>query len=103
MIKKHRLSFSAISVDDKKTPIADTASLGAPVNLEVENRDIKITDRNDRGDRKRQSKNSTYQYKKKRFGPSSRAPGFSGKSKPKENVHIPQPESGVIRIIPLGG
>src|SRR3989344_2765043 len=78
MIKRQRLSFSAVSVDDKKTPVRTTVP--------------------------KQIKSSTYQYSKKRFGRGGRAPRFSDKAQLNSSIgKIPSPEKGVIRIIPLGG
>ncbi|MEK7190487.1 MAG: ribonuclease J [Patescibacteria group bacterium] len=87
MTKKTRLSFSAISVDDKKV-------------------EQKIEQRNP--ERKRVAKSSTYQYTKKRYGQKNAPRPFGSKSQYKNsntanNARIPPPETGVIRIIPLGG
>lgn len=96
MTKKQRLSFSAISVDEKKieqkSPV-HSASHG------VHSGEHKIVDR------KKQIKSSTYQYSKKRFAPNRRSPSFDGKSQLKSSnkIKIQPPEAGVVRIIPLGG
>ncbi len=92
MTKKHRLSFSAMSVDNKKVeqrpPIRPTGGeYRAP-------------------ERKKMMKSSTYQYAKKGFRQNRGGrPSFGGKSQYRninESKILP-PENGVIRIIPLGG
>jgi ribonuclease J len=97
MIKRHRLSFSAISVDDKKTEHKPTTVGETP---KMQNS----------GERKKPLKSSTYQYKSKRFGPPRRSASFGHghnkgqfKSDFKPGMKIPPPEAGVVRIIPLGG
>src|SRR3989344_4468025 len=89
MIKKQRLSFSAVSVDDRK----------------IENKILLGRRPSGEADRKRSMKNSTYQYRKKRYGPAPRSRSFSPKNQYKKSGSgkIPPPEKGVIRIIPLGG
>jgi ribonuclease J len=87
MTKKTRLSFSAISVDDKK------------VEQKIEHRIP---------ERKKIPKSSTYQYTKKRFGQNKGSRPFGTKNNyPNSNntnsTKIPPPEIGVVRIIPLGG
>jgi ribonuclease J len=85
MIKKNRLSFSAVSIEEKK---------------EQHKTEHKHPDK------KRQIKSSTYQYSK--FGKGQgrgRSRGFGAKSQYKNlsSGKIPPPEAGVVRIIPLGG
>ncbi len=94
MIKKTRLSFSAISVDNKKIlphNLAHTAT----------------GEENRTPERKRRMESSTYQYSKKGYGRGGRSNSFSRKgqlkSETKSSVKIPPPEAGIIRIIPLGG
>ncbi len=107
MTKRHRLSFSAISVDSKtkeqETPSNPTHyGTVEPVRMNVqshaEHRAL---------ERKKPTKSSTYQYSKKRFGQGGKSSRFSGKSQfksdVKSSVKIPSPEKGVIRVIPLGG
>ncbi len=95
MIKKQRLSFSAISVDNKKieNPVTQKTPLSHRPLVEI--------------NRKRSMKSSTYQYKKKRYGQGGRSASFGGKNQLKSgfksNEKIPPVEAGVIRIIPLGG
>jgi ribonuclease J len=94
MTKKTRLSFSAISVDPNRNATHNNAS--------VENKNPAVEQK------KKSLKSSTYQYTKKRFGPSSRSRSFDAKNQYKnsnatKNIKIPPPEKGVVRIIPLGG
>ncbi len=95
MIKKTRLSFSDISVDNKKPapsarPEIDRgqSQAGAP------HRTLH---------KKNVGKSSTYQYTKKRFGGPSAARSGSTHGQYKAVGKIPPPEAGVVRIIPLGG
>ena len=117
MIKKTRLSFSAISVDNKKTPAHPHESSGA--NTEHKVPFVRATHSTPRienkspgetTDRKKTIKSSTYQYNKKKFGRGGRSNSFGSKNQFKSEIKtsankikIPPPESGVIRIIPLGG
>jgi ribonuclease J len=90
MTKKQRLSFSDISVDNPDETKTKKENL-EPRRPHSGN-----------GDRKKM-KGSTYQYKKGGF---SRLPKKSlgdKKETSKTGVKIPDPEVGVIRIIPLGG
>ncbi|MFA6076981.1 MAG: ribonuclease J [Candidatus Paceibacterota bacterium] len=107
MTKRHRLSFSAISVDSKtkeqKTPLNPAhsgASESARANVQSNTEHKPL-------DRKKLIKSSTYQYSKKRFGSGGKSSRFSVKnqfkSDTKSSVKIPSPEKGVIRVIPLGG
>ncbi len=86
MVKKTRLSFSSISIDNKdkeENKIETLVSVG----------------------RKRPMKSSTYQYSKKGYGQNRRQKLFGEKNQYKNmgNMKIPEPEKGVVRIIPLGG
>jgi ribonuclease J len=85
MTKKQRLSFSAMSVDDKKKEHTITPKIS------------------ERPERKRLIKSSTYQYSKKRYGQTRRPFSSSGKNQLNSSKKIPPPEMGVIRVIPLGG
>lgn len=91
MTKKTRLSFSSVSIEDKKPARPDGRSGG----------EQKIPARN--------PKSSTYQYSKKRYGQNRGPRSFGGKSQYKNsnrnlnNEKILPPEAGVVRIIPLGG
>ncbi len=99
-MKKNRVPFSAFSIEKDKQNTQSNQS-HPPQN---EQRDDSHSVH--RGDRKKLSKSSTFQYSKKRFGGKSRAGGGGGfkpggfKSQPSI---IPPPEGGVVRIIPLGG
>ncbi len=93
-MKKNRLSFSALSVEDKKIP-AQNALTSIPGR---EHRNV---------ERKRGIKNSTYQYSKRGFGQRGRGGSFSARSRESQyknlNEKIPPPDKGVVRIITLGG
>ena len=95
MLKKTRISFSALSVEEKKEVLKQNHKI-IP---HLENKT------NFNGGKKKQIKGSTYQYSK--FGKGGRGGrNFNGKSQYKiqvENKIIPPPEEGVVRIIPLGG
>ncbi len=97
MTKKQRLSFSAISVDEKKIPARNVANNVPSTLAKTTGEEHKMSEK------KRTIKNSTYQYSKKRFGPRSGGHRFSSKSQPNSNEKILPPAAGVIRIIPLGG
>lgn len=85
MQKKNRVPFSTFSIDEK--------------NEEMKvNKEQHVHKNPKTNDKKKNNKASTFQYSKKRF------PNKNGKTfTKKENVNIPDPENGVIRIIPLGG
>lgn len=85
MIKKNRVPFSTFSIDDKKEE-----------NKVTKEHNTKHTKTNEK--KKSNNKASTFQYSKKRF-PNKNNKSFTKK----ENVIIPPPENGVVRIIPLGG
>jgi ribonuclease J len=55
-------------------------------------------------DKKRGMKSSTFQYSKKRYGQAKGSHQFGqSQYKSQSNVKIPPPETGVVRVIPLGG
>ena len=84
MNKKNRISFSSLSIEEKK--------------------DVKTEHKAQ--DKKRQVKSSSYRYSKKRYaGQSRQGRPFEAKNQYKSNGEnkIPPPENGVIRIVPLGG
>lgn len=82
-MKKNRLPFSAISIDEKKP--------------DVKRQDFK------RATSKKIIKNSTYQYSKKNYGQNKNR-SFNKNNYKNININkISAPEEGVIRIIPLGG
>ena len=91
MIKKTRLSFSSISIEDGKEQKAEQTTT-----QRVEHK---------MSDRKRPIKSSTYQYSKKRYGQNGRSRPFGGKTQYKNtnSEKVLPPEKGVVRIIPLGG
>src|SRR3990167_10706098 len=94
MTKKHRLSFSAVSVDNKKI-VEQKTILGSRSFGNVSGG----------MERKKITKSSTYQYAKKGFRQHGRKHPFGARDSFKnlnENKISP-PEAGVIRIIPLGG
>src|ERR1035437_2974766 len=88
MTKKTRLSFSAITVDPARNITHNTLGENKKT-LEA----------------RRTTKSSTYQYTKKRFGQKTGSRPFDAKNKYKNSnvTKIPEPEAGVIRIIPLRG
>lgn len=96
MTKKTRLSFSAVSIEDKKESTGnDTNNIAGGTKKETAF-----------GNKKRKNtKGSTYQYSKKGFRQGNRNKGssFSKLASKNSNGKIPAPEKGVIRIIPLGG
>jgi ribonuclease J len=101
MTKKTRLSFSAVSVEEKKqennTPARSTMH-SAPGGESKTNH--KGTDR------KRSMKSSTYQYSKfgkRRGGGNHQHGGAKSMVKRNDGEKIPDPTPGTIRIIPLGG
>lgn len=117
-MKKNRLPFSAFSIEkeNKSTPTPphtksnptdsqhlNTQNKTTPAHAHATHLHPKIQN----GDKKRNTKSSTYQYSK--FGKGARGGGrsnFGNKNqynKNTENKTIPPPADGVIRIIPLGG
>src|SRR3990167_530926 len=105
MTKKTRLSFSAVSIEDKKQENKISVPNTTPGATSGENKtNISIGPRTP--NRKRLQKSSTYQYSKfgKRRG-AQNSVGSSGKSMANRNngEKIPDPAPGNIRIIPLGG
>ncbi|MBP9715414.1 MAG: ribonuclease J [Candidatus Pacebacteria bacterium] len=113
-MKKNRLPFSALSKESNKENIKENTTPHQnhkPAHPHVVGHNqagtnhAKKDHKNEHGtdDRKRVSKNSTYQYSKFGKGQSR------GKSRPyngnnqNNNTKILPPEAGVIRIIPLGG
>ncbi len=103
MTKKNRISFSSLSIEDKK----DASKDSKPEIRRTHRPHGPNADRRPH-DNKRQIKSSSYQYAKKRFGggrnQSRPMPGSSSpENKVNNSVKIPPPAPGVIRIIPLGG
>ena len=87
-MKKNRLSFSSVSIEEKKVDKTEEETTHGTEG------------------KKRLIKNSTYQYSKKNYGRSrgsSRSFKSSGNYKNASGEKIPPPEESVIRIVPLGG
>lgn len=102
MTKKTRLSFSALSVEDKKQESGVVNRMGE----KPEQRNTLARKPSGGGGEKRSMKSSTYQYSKfgKRRGASGPAHSHSkGAAKRSGGDKIPPPAEGTIRIIPLGG
>jgi len=102
MRKKTRLSFSAVSIENKGENKASSHSSISETNRPVR----QLAGREQRTDKKRPTKSSTYQYSK--FGKSQNRRGnnsFGNRSQYKNQNEdkIPPLEKGKIRIIPLGG
>lgn len=109
MIKKTRLSFSSLSIEDKKETKTENK-----IEHKTEHRNPLIRRHlgsrptgNAMGEteRKKGVKSSTYQYTKKRFGQNKGSRPFDPNKQFKNtnSVKIAPPEAGVVRIIPLGG
>jgi ribonuclease J len=94
-MKKTRLSFSSISKDPNTENKTDVGRL--------ESRRPMSGNTATMGDKKRSIKSSTYQYRKKQYGQTRRPASFNGKNQLNSIGKIPPVESGVVRIIPLGG
>ncbi len=101
MRKKTRLSFSAISIDNKNKPADQIKNSGAE-----HPREQHQSFRGRPGE-KRKTKSSTYQYSK--FGRARKSMHGSSPAQNKpasfrsSSSIVPPPADGVIRIIPLGG
>ena len=115
MIKKTRLSFSSLKIEDKKP-----AHPGAENKMPAHGHDSSRTGgkhHNEHGTflgrrplgeayKKRASKSSTYQYSKGEHGKPRGSNSYGVKNNYKKNIvedKIPPVEAGTIRIIPLGG
>src|SRR3989344_3546747 len=98
MTKKTRLSFSSLSIDDKRSAPRGTSASTPTKETHREHR---------HGDKRKTAKSSTYQYSKKSYGGSRGRShsGYSGRSQYNSLTEkkIPVPEEGVMRIVPLGG
>ncbi len=95
MTKKNRISFSSLSIEDKKEG-------------ELKNHNkIHPAKTHNVHDKRKINKNSSFQYAKKKFGGQNRRGphSFGNKTQNTNNlsIKIPAPEEGIIRIIPLGG
>ncbi|MEK7071448.1 MAG: ribonuclease J [Patescibacteria group bacterium] len=113
MNKKNRLSFSSISIEEKKT---SQGTPGGPARHAVPTSNASHSDagrhnvaggeHRPQPDRRKQQKSSTYQYSKKGYGSSrggKRSFGSKNQYQNTKSGRIPEPEKGIIRIIPLGG
>ncbi len=103
MIKKNRLSFSAISVDNKKAEKTDrTEHRHTPRH---NTNSAPHGEHRGHAHKRTGAKTSTYQYTKKSYGRGSSARPFTEKSARAgaSGAKILPPEAGVVRIIPLGG
>lgn len=100
MIKKTRLSFSSLSIENQKSTRTDGHSGGPAHALPTQTRGGE----NRTPYKKGSSKSSTYQYSKKGYGHSRGSRSFDNNYKKNINEDkIPPVEEGVIRIVPLGG
>lgn len=106
-MKKQRLSFSAVSVDNEQTTenVNHAYNEGQKTTSRTEGENRRKNDHKNPEvrERKRSSKNSTYQYRKKQYGQPRRSASFPEKRDTNGSGKIPPPEKGVVRIIPLGG
>jgi ribonuclease J len=111
MIKKTRLSFSSLSIEEKKPAQSGTQqSTHSPHHASshkphAAHSHAPHSSGHSASDRKKPAKSSTYQYTKKSFGRggSSRPYANKGQYKNVSGTKILPPEKGVVRIIPLGG
>lgn len=111
MKKKSRLSFSSVSIEEKKQPMHQNmhpnarAGSGHTAHPPL-NGDQKMDHRNPPQRGRHPQKGSTYQYSK--FGKAPKrnqtpGPGIHYSYKKQDTMSIPPPAAGVVRIIPLGG
>jgi ribonuclease J len=99
MNKKNRVSFSSLSIEEKKDNKTES---------KVENHKPSISHKTEhKGHDKKRPRSSSYQYTKKRFGGGQSRQHRNTSSNYNDNknstARIPDPAEGVIRIIPLGG
>jgi len=100
-MKKNRLSFSSVSIEEKKEDTKTNKTETARSNFRRS-----IPADHSIGDRKKIIKSSTYQYTKKNFRRSQNNNRPLNSKNLYKNINenkIPKPEEGVVRIIPLGG
>lgn len=110
MIKKTRLSFSSLSIDDNKSSQTEnhpTAEQKTPIHPHSSHR-TGIGHNKEHGGsyKKKTSKSSTYQYSKGGRGSPQGSNSYGAKNNYKKSpieYKIPPVEAGVIRIVPLGG
>jgi len=99
MMKKTRLSFSDISVDNKKEESKTPARPSAHGTAGAEHKSPHRPH-----ERKRSAKTSTYQYSKNgQGGRGNRSYNGNSQNKNQNEIKIPPVEKGVIRVIPFGG
>ncbi|KKQ87652.1 MAG: Metallo-beta-lactamase [Parcubacteria group bacterium GW2011_GWF2_38_8] len=104
-MKKNRLSFSSVSIENKE-PASNEFHSNKESEMLARNSSYGAINTGKENKNQRRKKGSTYQYAQKKYGQSrNNNRSFDGKNKYK-NVNenkIPPPEKGVVRIIPLGG
>ncbi len=96
-MKKNRLSFSSVSIDPKKQE-EKTYVRPHTSNMQKEDKTGYRTP-----EKKKLTKNSTYQYSKKNFKQNRGTNNQRNQFKKNNDDKIPPLEEGKIRIIPLGG
>lgn len=99
-MKKNRLSFSSVSIEDKKASANTAQNNTSSSQKHTPNTQLKNTKTNNR---RKNSKSSTYQYTKKNYSRSSGKTFNKPQTKSTNSIKIAPPEPGVVRIIPLGG
>ena len=95
-MKKSRLTFSSVSIEQQKENQEKN-----PRNETKDGQKVNISQNKDSSSHKKLTKSSTYQYSKKNFR--SRKGNSRSYTKNSNEEKIPEPEAGVVRIIPLGG
>ncbi len=111
MTKKTRLPFSSLNKENgnenrEETNIENKSENVGSIKSSPRASHINVGKNGEhRNTQRKTQKNSTFQYTKKRFGGNKGAHAYEPNSQSKNNkgIKIPPPESGVIRIIPLGG
>ncbi len=99
MTKKNRISFSSLSIEEKKEN-ENKNNTNHSTHRDVGGAHKKT---HHTGDKRKHPKSSSYQYTKKRFGGNRQPQSRNNQTRNDNAVKIPNPEQGVIRIIPLGG
>jgi ribonuclease J len=99
MTKKSRLSFSSLSIEENRQQqeAKNNEANQAPTQGE------KRFPPREGGHDKKRLKSSTFQYVKKGFRGHGGKKPIGPKPGSNPNIRIPDPEPGVVRIIPLGG
>ena len=101
MKKKTRLSFSSLKIEDKKENNLEHKTENKLPARAIPSGARENTHNNP--ERKKTTKNSTFQYTKKRFGQNRGSSSPVNQYKNVKGSKIPPPEKGVVRVIPLGG